>query len=114
MNLAAQGEIIVLCVFADEENPLLPGVPTFNSLGLTDVSLVGSSQRGYAVKAGTDPAIVEALEAAFEAAITNPDHVAEMAKLGLKVDFIGSAEYTDLIKEQEETLIGMSDIMGWE
>ena len=26
---------------------------------------------------------------------------------------IGAEEYTKLIKEQEATLIGMSDIMGW-
>ncbi|MGI6029074.1 MAG: tripartite tricarboxylate transporter substrate binding protein [Candidatus Heteroscillospira sp.] len=113
MNLAADGEVKVLCVFADEENPLLPGVPTFDSLGLCDTKLSGSSQRGYAVKAGTDPEIVAILEKAFETAITNPDHVAEMAKLGLKVDFIGAEDYTALTREQEEILIGMSDIMGW-
>lgn len=113
-NLMADGELIVLCVFAEEENPLLPGVPTFDSLKLCDTSIINSSQRGYAVKAGTDPAIVEVLEKAFEAAITNPEHAAEMEKLGLKTDFIGAEEYTALIKEQEQTLIGMADIMGWD
>ena len=113
-NGYANGDLIVLCVFAEEENPLLPGVPTFNSLGLCEQSIVGSSQRGYAVKAGTDPAIVAVLEKAFENAITNPEHVQQMAdQFGLRVDFIGSEEYTKLIKEQEATLIGMSDIMGW-
>ena len=113
-NGYANGDLIVLCVFAEEENPLLPGVPTFNSLGLCEQSIVGSSQRGYAVKAGTDPAIVAVLEKAFENAITNPEHVQQMAdQFGLRVDFIGAEEYTKLIKEQEATLIGMSDIMGW-
>ncbi len=113
-NLMADGELIVLCVFAEQENPLLPGVPTFDSLKLCSTSIINSSQRGYAVKAGTDPAIIEVLEKAFEAAITNPEHAAEMEKLGLKTDFIGAADYTKLIKEQEQTLIGMADIMGWE
>jgi len=113
MNLAAQGEVKVLCVFADEENPLLPGVPTFNSLGLSDTKLSGASMRGYAVKAGTDAAVLEIIEKAFEAAINDPAHVEEMAKLGLKVDFIGSADYTANVKDQETVLLGMSDIMGW-
>lgn len=113
-NLLADGELIVLCVFADKENPLIPGVPTFDSLGLCDTKISNSSQRGYAVKAGTDPAIVETLENAFKNAITNAEHAAEMEKLGLKTDFIGSADYTALIKEQEQTLLGMADIMGWD
>ena len=104
----------MLCVFSDQENPLLPGVPTFDSLGLCDTSIIGSSQRGYAVKAGTDPAIVAVLEKAFENAITNPEHVQQMAdQFGLRVDFIGAADYTAHIKEEEAVLIGMSDIMGW-
>ena len=110
----ANGDLIVLCVFSDQENPLLPGVPTFDSLGLCDTSIIGSSQRGYAVKAGTDPAIVAVLEKAFENAITNPEHVQQMAdQFGLRVDFIGAADYTAHIKEEEAVLIGMSDIMGW-
>jgi len=112
-SLLKDGQLIVLCVFADEENPLIPGVPTFDSLGLTDKKISNSSQRGYAVKAGTDQAIVDELEKAFEASIKNPEHIAEMEKLGLKVDFIGSKDYTAEIKEQEETLKGMADIMGW-
>lgn len=112
-NLMADGELIVLCVFAEEENALIPGVPTFDSLKLCDTKISNSSQRGYAVKAGTDPAILETLENAFKNTVTNPEHAAEMEKLGLKTDFIGSEEYTALIKEQEQTLLGMSDIMGW-
>lgn len=46
--------------------------------------------------------------------ISNPDYIAEMEKLGLNTDYIPADEYTALIKEQEQTLIGMSDIMGWE
>ncbi|MBO6041082.1 MAG: tripartite tricarboxylate transporter substrate binding protein [Oscillospiraceae bacterium] len=113
-NGYANGDLIVLCVFAEEENSLLPGVPTFNSLGLCEQSIVGSSQRGYAIKAGTDPRITAILEKAFEAAITDPEHVQKMAdQFGLRVDFIGSAEYTAEVREQEAALIGMSDIMGW-
>ena len=113
-TLMESGELIVLCVFAEEENALLPGVPTFDSLGLCDTSIINSSQRGYAVKAGTDPAIVEILEEAFEAAINDPELVAALEETGLRTDFIPSAEYTELIKQQEQELIGMSDIMGWE
>ena len=113
-QLVASGELIALCVFAEEENELLPGVPTFDSLGLCDTSIVNSSQRGYAVKAGTDPAIVEILETAFENAINNPELVEALEATGLRTDFIGAEEYTKLAKAYEEELLGMADIMGWD
>lgn len=113
-NAVANGDMIVLCVFSEEEDPFLPGVPTFNSLGLCEQSITNSSQRGFAVKGGTDPEIVATLEAAFEKAINNPDHIAEMAELGMLIDYIGAEEYTELMKQEEQTMIGMSSIMGWE
>ena len=112
-NAVANGDMIVLCVFSEEPDPFLPGVPTFNSLGLTDKSITNSSQRGFAIKAGTDPEIVAKLEAAFDKAINNPEHVKAMTDLGMLVDYIPADEYTAIIQDEEATMIGMSDIMGW-
>lgn len=112
-NAFNNGDMIALCVFAEEEDPFLPGVPTFDSLGICDTSIINSSQRGFAIKAGADPAIVEKLEAAFETAINDPEHIEQMAEMGALVDYIPADEYTELIKEEEQTMIGMSDIMGW-
>ncbi|MGI6689055.1 MAG: tripartite tricarboxylate transporter substrate binding protein [Christensenellales bacterium] len=113
-TLLENNEIIVLCVFATEPNPLLPQVPTFDSFGLTDKSIINASQRGFATKAGIDQAVLDKLIAAFEAAITNEEHIQEMAKLGLKVDYIAPDDYKTLLKSEEATLLSMADIMGWD
>lgn len=110
----ASGDVIVITVFAEEESDLLStSVPTFDSLGLCEDSIVLSSQRGYAVNADTDPAIVAIIEAALEDCITNPDHIAELAAMGLFADFQGTADWTATLNEQETTIYGMADTMGW-
>ena len=113
-NLLEDGEIIVLCVFAKEVNPLIPDVPTFDSFNLTETSITNASQRGYAIKAGTDQVIVDRLVEVFEAAITNPEHIAEMEKLGLKVDYIAPDEYKEILRVDESTLLSMAESMGWD
>lgn len=113
-TLLENDEIIVLCVFANEPNPLLPDVPTFDSFGLTDKSIINASQRGFATKAGVPQTVVDRLVDAFNAAINNEQHIQEMAKLGLKVDYIAPEAYKSLLVQEEATLLGMADIMGWD
>lgn len=113
MNLAKDGELNVLCVFSTEESALLPGVPTFDSLGLCEESIVCSSQRGFAVKAGTPEPILEKLEAAFDKAINNEEFIAKMTELGMEVDYIAADAYYEHLRNEEEVMKGMADIMGW-
>lgn len=112
-SLVKDGELNVLCVFSEETSPLLPDVPTFNSLGISETSIVNSSQRGFAVKSGTPDDIVATLEAAFDKAINNPEFIQTMLDLGMEVDYIPADEYHELLVEEEQTMIGMSDVMGW-
>lgn len=74
----------IICVLDEERSPLVPDAPTFNeqakALGL-DVSVVNQTHRGYMMKAGADPAIVEKLINAFEKAMANTDYQAELANM---------------------------------
>lgn len=106
------GELTTLVVFAEERSEFLPEVPTWNELGLGS-NIVNSSQRGFAIKAGTPQEIVDILSEAFEYAINNQTQIDKMAEMGLAIDYIGPEEYTKHVKQEEQVMIDMSEIMGW-
>jgi len=107
-----EGELITLCVFANERSKFLPDVPTWNELGLGD-DIVCSSQRGFACKAGTPQEIVDILADALEYAIKDQEQIDKMAEMGLAVDYMGPEEYTKHVKAEEQKIIEMSELMGW-
>lgn len=106
-------QVVVLAVFSAKENPLLKGVPAFNSLKLTSKSIVNNSSRGFAVKAGTPDNAVKELEAALKKAATNPEVVKKMASYGSSADYMDAQADTKMIAENETLLKGMADLLGW-
>jgi tripartite-type tricarboxylate transporter receptor subunit TctC len=70
------GELRALVVTDNERSRFLPEVPTTKELGYP--SIISSSTRGIAVPKGTPKDIVKAIEAAFQKAMANPDHVKKM------------------------------------
>ncbi|NLZ53978.1 MAG: tripartite tricarboxylate transporter substrate binding protein [Thermoanaerobacteraceae bacterium] len=102
-----EGELITLVVFSEERSKFLPDIPTWNESGLGG-NIVCSSQRGFAVRAGTPQEIFDVLSEAFEYAITNQEGIDKLAEMGLDVDYIGPEEYTKHIKEEEQKLIDMA------
>lgn len=111
MDPCNKGEAKCIVVFDKERSKFISDSPTWKEV-MGDELLV-SSQRGFACKAGTPKEIVDILNAAFQSAINNPEQVAKMDKLGLKVDYIDSTSYTEQMKEEETTMLGMSDLFGW-
>ena len=112
-SLLKEGTVKVLCVFSKDKVDLIADVPVFNTLGITDKSILNSSQRGFAMKAGVDPGIVKVVQDAFKQAINDPAHVDEMYALGLAVDYVNADDYhAQLIKDEQE-ILGMADIFGW-
>lgn len=105
------GELTCIAVFSDKRSDFMPDVPTWKEVMGTDISV--SSQRGFACKAGTPQEIVDLLGEALKYAITKEEQVKKMAELGLAVDYIGSTEYTKHLKNEEKTMMDMSEIMGW-
>lgn len=111
-SILADGDIQVLCVFADERLDVLPDVPTCKEAGFGDV--VSEPTRGYMLLKGVDAATKAKIDEVFEKAIADTDHQAEMSNLGLIVDYIGGDEYLDLLKSQEQDIIALKPELGWE
>ncbi|MET3506472.1 tripartite tricarboxylate transporter substrate binding protein [Halalkalibacter oceani] len=110
VQLHESGELKVLAVMAEERDEFLPDVPTLIEAGYP---ITNSSYRGILAPAGLDPAILEILETAFEQAITNEEHIEEMAQTGLRVDYQNSEQYRESLEETEQTVRELSDVMGW-
>ena len=106
------GELKVLCVFADKRSSLLPNVPTFNEL-MKDKSILSPSDRGFALKAGTDKAIVDRWNQAMNKCINNPEFVKKMESLGQPVNYMDMAKFTSYAKEQEASMKSVMDVLGW-
>ena len=65
----ASGQIKLLAISSAERSKLLPNVPTLKESG---IDLVGDAWSGLIAPAGTPPALVEKIRAAFTEAVTSP------------------------------------------
>ena len=111
-SILADGEVDVLCVFAEEKLEALPEVPTCEEAGAGTV--VSAPSRGYMLPKGIDPAVKEAIVAAFKTAIADEDHQKAMTDLGLNINYLEGQEYVDMLKGQEEDIVELKPALGWE
>jgi tripartite-type tricarboxylate transporter receptor subunit TctC len=109
-SLHKDGEMKIIGVMGKEKSPFLPDVPTLAEEGFEVFSW---SARGIAAPAGTDPAILEVLRAAFEKGINNEEQVKKMGDMGLEVDYKEGDDYKKLLKEDEDGVKALSHLMGW-
>ena len=61
-----------------------------------------------------DAATKEAILSAFNEAINDADHVAELEALGLMVNYMDGDEYLSFLKGQESDVIDLKPALGWE
>lgn len=108
----ADGEVTVLCVFSEERMEALPDVPTCKEAGFGEV--VSAPSRGYMLPMGVDAATKAKISETFEIAIDNPDHESEMEALGLIINYVGGDDYVKFLKEQEQEMIDLKPVLGWE
>lgn len=111
-SILAEDELTVLCVFNDERVDVLPDVPTCEEAGYGAV--YEAPARGYMMPKGIDAATKEAIVKAFNAAVNDPDHVADLEKMGLIVNYKEGDEYVDFLKGQETTVMALKPQLGWE
>lgn len=72
LGLIAAGDVTALAVSSDKRSPLLPNVPTFAESGL---NYPGQGWWGLAVPQGTQPAIVNRINAEFVKLFSEPKFV---------------------------------------
>ena len=111
-SVLADDEIDVLCVFNDKRIEQLPDVPTFEEAGFGKV--YEQVTRGYMMPKGADPAMKEAIVAAFREAIPMEDHLKEMEGLGLIPAYLEGQDYIDLLKSQEADVTALKPELGWQ
>ena len=106
------GEVRVLCTFADKRSSLMPDVPTFNEL-MPGYNITSPSDRGFALPKGVDPAIYKRWVEAMDKAIHNEEFQKKMAALGQNINYIGGDEYTAYAKKEEGNMKKFADVLGW-
>lgn len=111
INLYNDGEINVLGVAARSRSEFTPDVPTLAENGF---EVYQESSRGFLAPAGTDPEVVDALRAALEKAINNEEHIQKMAELGFGVHYESGEEYMSILKEDEQAVLDLKELLGWE
>lgn len=77
------GKLHAVAVAAPRRLDTLPGVPTFEEIGLEDIK--ASNYWGVAVPKSTPPAVIDRLYKAFGAALASPAAKERFAKLGVVV-----------------------------
>lgn len=105
-------EINTIVVFAEERSNLIPEIPTWNESNF-GAQVTNSSDRGFAIKAGTPDEVVTILSAAFEAAINDIEQVEKMTELGLEVNYMNADDAGTYVIDEEKVMIDMADVMGW-
>jgi len=89
-----------LAVTAKKRSPLYPAAPTFAEEGVPQLDV--SVWIGIAVPAGTTPAVVERLSAAFNKALTLPDVKEKLAALGTEPIGGTSEAFTQYVRSDIE------------
>ena len=92
------GRLRALGVSSAERNVLAPELPTLTESGLAD--FVALTFTGVVAPAGTPAPIVERLNAAINQAITEPNIVAALGKLGAEVRTGSAAEFSAFIARE--------------
>lgn len=110
-NEVDNGEIKILAVLSEERSAYLSDVPTLKEAGYGDI--FSWSARGLAAPKGTDPEVLKVLEAAFEKGINNEEHKEKMDEMGLQIDYKNSADYGEMLKEEEKLVLDVEDLLGW-
>jgi len=98
LPLVQQGKVRALAVTTETRAKDLPDVPTMTESGLPQLTLTFSA--GVLAPAGTPPAIVERLNAAFNEALKSPELVASMAKLGFDPQVWSTQQYAAFLNEE--------------
>ena len=95
--LSLESDQLIILGVADTERPaVLPDVPTFAEQGY-DVNF--TIPRGFAMKAGTDPAAIAYWSDIFEKVSSDSEYITEAEGIGLPVVYKNSEGFTAVIND---------------
>lgn len=108
---AKAGQLKILAVMTPERVPQLPDVPTLKESNGSTIEY--HSLRSIAGPKGMDPQVVAKLQAAFEKAMKNPDHVKKMNEMGVNVDGTKGEALVQTLKKEEAIMNDLKGLLGW-
>ncbi len=97
-TLAKGGELRILGVWDEKEDPLAPGVPTMKSQGY---NLLSGNSRGVAAPAGIPKEIAVALDRAIKKVADSAEFKQGMVKLSQPITYMGHDDYVAHWKDLE-------------
>lgn len=101
----------IIAVLAPERSKYLPDIPTAKEQG---IELYSWSSRGFIAPKGLDPAVKDAIKTALKAGMDNPDTMKKMDEMALAVDYVDGDEYYQFLKQEEEGIKSVLDLLGWQ
>lgn len=99
------GEMKLLCQFAEERSEFIPEVPTVEEV--TGKQLIAFAARGYFYPNGVSADKVEFMTNAMLKAMERSDYIENMAALGLQLDNTSGEAYAELLNSQMETRLSI-------
>ena len=105
------GELKCLAVSSEERSEFMPDVPTMVEQGYPLIYCY--SARGIIGPAGMDPAVVEKLAGILKNAMESEEHKEAMDQMSLRINYIGTEEYAQMLYDDEELMKSYSDLFGW-
>lgn len=96
-QLARSGDVRLLAVTSNRRLPALPDVPTMTELGFAD--FLPATWYAYMAPAGTPPAILDRLQAAFTKAAADPALQDQLGRAGLNIQPRSGAELTRFMRD---------------
>ena len=103
---AKSGEIRVLGVMDNQDNPFLPGAKTLESMGL---KLYAASSRGLALPAGTPKEVVDVIAEAVRKVIATDEHRQKMAEMGQTLRFMSPADFSAYWANNEKQVVPLME-----
>lgn len=105
VDLIKSGKVKALAVLAPKRTPLAPDVPSLGDLGINDVD--GNGWYGALVPAGTPPAVVSRLHAAFAAALQAPEMRERLTAMGVEPVGGSSEEFRSYLLGERKKWAGV-------
>lgn len=111
LSLYKDKEIKVLGVASSKRSQFMEDVPTFEE---SSFEIYQESSRGLIAPKGLDSEVLAKLQEALEKAVNNEEHIQKMADLGYGVNYENGDDYMTVLKKDEEAVIDLKGLLGWE
>ena len=107
---AQEGQVTLLGQMSEERWEGAADVPTFKEQGF---DVVSGSARGIAAPAGTPQEAVDALAAAIEKAVMDPEFAKKAEEQALPLQYLGPDEYRQMLEQSQQEAKQIWDENPW-